>query len=378
MVKNPFDISAKKIIRGSVFFILVATLITMTLGCAGTRPSGLKNPADFVWPLPPDKPRIRFVRSIHSEMALGQRKRSLARKIFESLFGRPRLIALRKPLSVHVDKRGRLLVVDTGWHKVLIFDFANKKMSFLGKSGRGMLLNPLGVTSDDKGNIYVTDADGKRVIVYNSEGDYLSAFGGQNVLVRPSGIAVNSKLGYIYVVDTWAHQVKVFDRKRDNLLFTIGKQGKKFKEVIKGSLDEIWNRGSEPGEFRFPTNVAIGPQGHIYVVDTMNFRVQVFDAKGKFIRSFGQIGNTPGTFSRPKGIGLDSEGHIYVADAAFNNVQIFNQDGKILLAFGNFGSGLADLRLPAGLCVDIRQRIYVVDQLNHRVQVYQYLAKKGS
>jgi len=348
------------------------------MGCAGTRPATEKNPADFVWPLPPDQPRIRFVRSIHSELALGQRERSLARKIFEAIFGRPRLIALKKPFSVNVDKWGRLLVVDTGWHKVLMFDFKNKKLTFLGRSGIGMLLNPLGVTSDNKGNIYVTDADGKRVIVYDPTGAFLTAFGGQNILDRPSGIVVNSKLGYIYVVDTWAHQVKAFDRRNGKLLFVIGKKGEKFKNVPKGSLDEVWNRSSEKGEFRFPTNIAIGPHGNIYVVDTMNFRVQIFDPNGKFIKSFGQIGNTPGTFSRPKGIGLDSEGHIYVADAAFNNVQIFDQDGKILLAFGNFGSGMADLRLPAGLCIDSRQRIYVVDQLNHRVQVYQYLSNKGS
>jgi DNA-binding beta-propeller fold protein YncE len=114
----------------------------------------------------------------------------------------------------------------------------------------------------------------------------------------------------------------------------------------------------------------------LYVVDTLNFRVQIFTPNGKFIKTFGEIGNLPGNFYRPKGIGLDSEGHIYVSDASFSNVQIFDQDGRLLLSFGAFGSGLADLRLPAGLYINEHDQIYVVDQFNNRIQVYQFLGAK--
>jgi DNA-binding beta-propeller fold protein YncE len=303
-------------------------------------------------------------------------KRSLAQKIFESFFGRPPLRALKKPLSVHADALGRVLVVDSGWRKVLVFDFDKELLGIIGDKGRGLLLNPLGVTTDERGRIYVTDAGGKRVLVYNSEGNFLTAFGGRNQLVRPAGIAVNSTLGLVYVVDTWAHQIKVFGRDTGNLLFTIGRQAERPVDLIEGALDQTWNRGDGDAEFRFPTWIAIGVDGQLYVVDTMNFRVQILAPNGKFIRKFGEPGNWPGSFFRPKGIGLDSEGHIYVADAAFNNVQIFDQEGRLLLNFGTFGSGLADLRLPAGLYVDPQDRIYVVDQYNHRVQVYQYLGGK--
>ena len=90
-------------------------------------------------------------------------------------------------------------------------------------------------------------------------------------------------------------------------------------------------RGDKDGEFNFPSNVAIERKtGNVYIVDTQNFRIQVFDKGGKFVKRFGQIGDAPGTFTRPKGIGIDSEGHIYVADAAFDNLQIFDEKGQVL------------------------------------------------
>lgn len=343
--------------------------------CGGTRKTNIGNPEDFVWPLPPDPPKIQFVSSIHSEMDVG-RKRSMAQRVYEGVFGRPSLRALKKPLAVHTDQSGRVLVVDTGWRKVLIFDFENKKLDILGNKGRGRLLNPLGVTTDDLDRIYVTDAGGHRVIVFEADGTFLNAFGGKDVFVRPSGIAVNLRLGRIYVVDTWAHQIKALDSESGALLFTVGKNAEKTNDIIEGALDQTWNRGKEEAEFRFPTQITIGPDGRLYIVDTLNFRIQILTPDGEFISTFGQVGNMPGTFYRPKGIGLDSEGHIYVTDAAFNNIQIFDGDGKLLLHFGSFGSGLADLRLPAGMHINERDQIHVVDQFNNRIQVYQYLGGK--
>ncbi len=355
--------------------LLLATLVLSA--CAGSQNQRQQEDAEeYVWPLPPEQPRIRFVRSIHSELDVGQEK-SLARKISEKIFGRSALRALRKPLAVHVDSRGRILVVDTGWHKVLMFDFAAKRMDILGKKGSGRLLNPIGVTTDAQDRIFVTDAGGGRIMVYSPEGKFLRAFGGKSVLLRPAGIVVNTELQRVYVVDTWAHQIKVFDSTNGSFLFAIGRNEPEPQgdaaAASGGALDQIWNRGSEPGEFRFPTFIALDENGTLYVVDTLNFRVQMFTADGKFIATFGEVGNMPGNMYRPKGISLDSDGHIYVADAAFSNIQIFNKDGRLLLNFGTFGSGTADMRLPADLYITKDDQIYVVDQFNHRIQVFQYL-----
>ena len=104
--------------------------------------------------------------------------------------------------------------------------------------------------------------------------------------------------------------------------------------------------------------------------------MQAFDLDGKFLRTFGELGDTPGSFSRPKGIGVDTEGHVYVADAAFDNFQIFDENGQILMFVGSAGTGPGYFSLPAGLFVDENDQIYIADQANQRVQVFQYLSEK--
>ncbi len=347
----------------------------MALNCAGTNRPAPAETEEYIWPLPPEPPRIKYIRSIHSELDVGYQK-TLAQKISEAIFGRTRLRALKKPLSTHVDRAGRLYVVDTGWKSVVVFDFDRSRMDFLGTRGRGRLLNPLGITSDSEGNLYVADAGGARIMKYNKDLQFVTAFGGKTVLLRPTGMAVDTVRRRLYVVDTWLHQVKAFDYDSGKLLFTIGKDLPAAPDGVRapeGTLDRYWNRGHDIGEFNFPTYIAVDKDGNIYVVDTLNFRVQIFSPEGRFLHTFGKVGRAPGQFFRPKGIGIDSEGHIYVADAAFNNIQIFDRQGRLLLFFGTFGSGLADLRMPAGLYIDKKDRIYVVDQFNLRVQVYQFL-----
>ncbi len=109
------------------------------------------------------------------------------------------------------------------------------------------------------------------------------------------------------------------------------------------------------------------------MLDSGNFRVQIFDPEGKFIRSFGGVGSEAGTFARPKGIALDSEGHIYVIDAAFANFQIFDEYGNSLLSVGSNGIEPGMFVLPFGIAIDGKDKIYVVDQINKRVQIFQYL-----
>ena len=83
-----------------------------------------------------------------------------------------------------------------------------------------------------------------------------------------------------------------------------------------------------PGDFSHPTNVAVDGDGNLYVSDTFNNRVEIFDADGKFIRAFGKAGDGPGYFARPKGIAIDSDGHVWVADAVQDRVQVFTPEGQ--------------------------------------------------
>ncbi len=118
--------------------------------------------------------------------------------------------------------------------------------------------------------------------------------------------------------------------------------------------------------------MALDHEGKLYVVDSMNFRVQILDPEGKVIKTFGNVGDGLGQFARPKGIAVDSDGNIYVIDAAFNNFQIFDSEGRLLLFVGSIGKEPGQFWLPAGAYIDGQDRIYVADQYNFRVQVFQY------
>ncbi len=345
--------------RPTVFLIKAknpALWIAAASVCFGCASSPAKR-QDIVWPGPPEQPRIRFVKSVSSEADV--EKPSFMKRLKTVLVGKEPQPGLDKPYAVHADRDGRLLVADSAWGKILVFDFKDNNFFIVGVDGPGVLNKPQGVTTDSARRIYVTDVAEKRGIVFDPAGKFLFAFGEQGRLERPVGIALNENLKRIYVTDTRRHSVSVFDMQSGKFLFEFGE------------------RGTADGKFNFPVNLAVDKNGKVFVMDMFNFRVQAFDADGKFESKFGSVGDGLGQFSKPKGIALDSEGHIYVADAAFNNIQIFDQQGRLLLFFGEFGSREGQFWLPAGLDIDDNDRIYVADQYNHRINIYQYLGERG-
>ena len=98
--------------------------------------------------------------------------------------------------------------------------------------------------------------------------------------------------------------------------------------------------------------LAFDRRGNLYVSDSLNSRIQVFDREGHFLRSWGKRGVFPGDFSQPKGIACDVRGYVYVVDSHFENVQVFNPEDKLLLAFGSEGNGPGEFWLPVGIFAD--------------------------
>lgn len=328
-----------------IFLILLSLILT---SCA---PEYEKKPVEIVWPLPPDEPRIRFVDYIRGSMDIVKKK-----KIIETLFGEERVDVFIKPYGVTVDREGRIYITDIG--RVWVIDLQKGEYSFLGTDpGMGRLVTPIGVATSSDGRVFVTDVSQDRVFVYKDR-KLVALLGHEGEFKSASGVAIDEKRRRIYIADSNSHVINVYDLDSYKKLFVIGR------------------RGHEKGEFNFPTNIALNSEGYLHVVDTGNWRIQVFDPEGNLVRSFGQIGNVPGTFTRPKGIGIDSEDHIYVVDAAFQNIQIFDKEGRVLMHFSGPGIEPGQLSLPAGLFIDHEDRIYVVEQLNRRFQIFQYLGEK--
>ena len=336
--------------------VIFIVFLALASGCTSTPdPKDALTSSDIahVWPAPPAEPRIRYLRSLRSsDSVTGETKQSL-RDWFLGKKEEEKL-ALIKPYGVHSDSEGRVYVADTGISGLVVFDLNEKQMVYWGTSGPGALKKPTGVTTDQEGNVYVSDVLDRRVVKFDRAGNFVTAYGGSEILTSPVGLEFSDQSKKLYVVDSKKHQIIVFGQD--------------------GQVDStIGQRGSSDGEFNFPTNIAMDENGRLYVADTMNFRIQIFDKDANHIKSFGKIGDGRGQFSRVKGIGVDREGHIYAVDAAFNNLQIFNDSGQLLLSLGASGTGPGGFYLPAGAHVDRNNRIFVADQLNLRIQMFEYI-----
>jgi DNA-binding beta-propeller fold protein YncE len=85
------------------------------------------------------------------------------------------------------------------------------------------------------------------------------------------------------------------------------------------------------------------------------------------------LGDGSGDAPRQKGVSTDRIGHIYVADSLLHAVQIFDTSGRFLLSFGGLGQAPGEFWLPTGVFVDAENLIYVTDSYNRRVQVFKYV-----
>jgi len=122
-----------------------------------------------------------------------------------------------------------------------------------------------------------------------------------------------------------------------------------------------------------PLALAVGAQGNIYVADTGNNRITVFNSKGELINFFGGTGNREGQLNFPSGISISRSGKVYVADYKNNRVAVFDTDGKFLrvVASGSI-SGLDGKPLmfsPVTLVVDAQEHLYISDTFRQRILV---------
>ena len=123
--------------------------------------------------------------------------------------------------------------------------------------------------------------------------------------------------------------------------------------------------------FLQPTDVAVGKDNAIYVVDGVNNRIKVFNEKGDFKFSFGGKGTAEGTFDTPVGIAVDSNGQVYVADTGNRRIQIFTPDGKYKNQIALTSENVKKSRDPVDVAVDESlNRLYISDNDNHQILVY--------
>lgn len=341
----------------AMLLLLLATIATVLPACAGNARPVFESTNAHIWPAPPDEPRIRFLGQLQSEDDLHP-SHSVSRRLGDALFGRDQPIVLQTPSAVCSDGADRLFVADPAEQAVCVFDLARRTFTqWRPPKNRPPALNqPVALACDPSGRLLVSDADSARILAFSSSGVFRGEFA-TGRFTRPCGIAYDPTHKRILVVDAGAHQ-----------LVALTLEGQE--------IARIGGRGSKPGEFNFPTFVAVDATGRVYVSDTLNFRIQVFDPDLKPLRQIGKKGDMPGYFSQPKGLAVDAENHLYVVDANFESIQIFDDQGQVLMSFGREGHGPGEFWLPSGLCLDNSGKIFVADTFNKRVQAFEPIIGK--
>lgn len=332
------------------FKILLAISLALA-GCA----SEVRRPVDETaqhsgreWPEAPDTARIRYLYSFSRSSDLGF-KRPFLDRVRDSLSGNTEPEFVR-PYSIAVADES-IAIADPGAGAVHLLNRDKKSFRTISRVDGHTLVSPVGVAVSGERTFI---ADSFLNLMFILDGD-LSLIATVEGLQRPTAMAWSDRRSQLYVAETHAHRLQVYDG-----------DGKHLKT--------IGERGDGPAQFNFPTHLAVGEDA-VYVNDTMNFRVQLLTLEGSFITMFGSHGDARGYFAQPKGVAVDSQGHVYVAESLAGRLQLFDRDGQFLMEFGEQGGGPGGFELPAGLAMH-EDRLYVCDSHNGRIQVFHYLREE--
>ena len=329
---------------------VIALFIVSALFSGCTTIAGKDTPSS-----PEEFPPLQlvFVETLRNEASLrGESFR-------ETAYATDPLNTLQRPNSVFADPF-RVYAVDryvsstiTG-ARIFIFDRGNRTVTILDDSTAVKLVAPQSIVVSAAQVIFVSDSQQGTVFGYDINGVLLSTLGKRGQLGRPSGLALDPVKNWLYVADSAARNVKVYDSSRHRLF-----------------VNE--RRIVPPKGFTYPTALALDRRRNLYVLDRGSRRISVFDPDGNFLRDFGMPTDMPGVPPQPRGIAVDSGGHVYVTDRVNNNIMIFSGDGAFLHTWGRTGSLTGDFWTPGGIFIDKQDYVYIADQTNGRIQVFQYV-----
>lgn len=287
--------------------LLLLLVAMLAMGCSDEAEPTLRVKAESYWNMPPDgtrvpAPRGMTVSAAGEYLVLDNAGRILdfdADGKLKRQWWMPEY-SVGKPEGICVLKDGRIVVADTHYHRVVIFDHDGKVLGTFGTMGEGPgeFIYPVSIVQDDEENLYVCEYGNfnDRVQKFKPDGTYIQQIGeygtGDGQFQRPSGAAWFD--GRIYVVDAFNNRVQVFDK--------VGKL-----VAILGTSDKI-------SDLYYPYDISISEAGELYVVEYGAGRVSKYDRSGKLLGRYGQTGPGKAQLTTPWGLAVDGRGRVYVCD----------------------------------------------------------------
>ena len=375
-----FEISKKSIGFGHALTAVIL-LFAFMLAAPFTADAGSKKKKDattpkkipvidysnIVWPNPPAIARIRYL-AFYSAQKLSQVDTPKTKKDswMDRLAGTTPdadntkfLFQLAQPNGIAVDSKGQVYVADSKVGAIFIFNTETREVELIKNKEHAHFARIIGLAMDDNDRLFVSDPGLKHVLVFNAQHKAEDVI--TEGMVEPSELAIDTQNRLLYVSDLALDQILVYDADSLKLKRKIGTTGHKHELTT-------------PGDFAKPTGVAVDKDGNLYVADTLNDRIEVFDADGAFIRTWGKNGDGPGYFARPKGVAIDSDGHVWVADGMQDRVQLFTNEGQLLITLGGHGLLPGQFQGLVNVASDNkRNRMYTSEIYPGRVQEFRYV-----
>lgn len=365
---------------GVSFILLVAFAIALPLGVFAGDKKNSKDKgghatvpkkidySNIVWPNPPEIARIRYINWWASEKQQRNQQGAVQKKskwmdrlagtqTEEEKLALP--FSLIQPNGMAIDSKGQVYIADSKVGAVFIVNPETGDSEMLKHGVHGNFTHIVGLAMDDNDTLFISDPVLRHVLVINAQHKAEDVI--TQDMVRPTGLALDTKNRLLYVADTDLDQVLVYDADSFKLLRKIGTAGHNHELTT-------------PGDFSRPTGLTLDDEGNLYVCDTMNSRIEVFDADGTFIQAHGKNGDAPPNLARPKGIAIDSDGHIWVADGVQDRVTVFDKEWRLLISIGGHGLLPGMFQGLMSVAADTkRNRMYTTEIYPGRMQEFRYV-----
>lgn len=282
-------------------------------------------------------------------------------------------------------------------------------------AGEGQFQAPRALAFAPDGSLYVADSLNHRIQHLNPDGEVLHTWGTfadimsgpapDGAFNGPWGIAAGPD-GSVYVADTWNHRIQKFTAD-GGFLSKWGVLG------YADSPQNLWG----------PRVALVDDQGQVHVVDTGNKRIMLYDANGRYLRQVGEGGYGPGQLDEPVGLALSANGLLFVADTWNGRIQVFqiaepyiftflrewpvvawfgqslenkpymaigpddqvcvtdpegyrvlcfDPTGEFLFGWGSYGTGLNQFDLPSGIAFDPQGSVWIADSKNGRIMRFPF------
>ncbi len=239
---------------------------------------------------------------------------------------------------------------------VWVFDYNGKFLQMIRPKDKapGAFKFPVGllVVNDE---LYVADYVARKVSVFGMDGKFKRYFA-EKVLKVPAFIKYKDNKFYVY--DMAGTKIKILDA-----------QGSLIKELA--------GAGSKKGQLAYPFDLNVDNEGKIWVADSNNYRIQVFDQEGKLLNMWPKGSDNPSrnerkTYPTPRGIAFDKDGFVWTANTITNYISAIDPiDGEVLKQYSTGEDEADTISIPNVVFIDANNRLYITELGSKRILVYQ-------